>query len=388
MSKKRFRKGMHGRYHVLYPDFEESNGQFEKILLEPTPNYFQRPGDTIITAAGVGDFKFGGVDNNASIILGRDRAGLGEEESPLNFDGSSKTNSASGFSDYMGAGAIDIVVGRMAPFPTSMEGFSVGPCFRTKHDIPEVALETLAGVDPRSGEFTTSHPGYIMDAARIYISQMTSIDYNFDITSRPKMNPKDLGTNVEEEPDSRDGGHGPNAIIPYSGIMLKADKVRMHSRHDIKIVTGGESRDSQGENIVTTGGIHLIAGNKHGKNQPIPLGYNLVKCLGKIVDQIQELSKITARFAKRQQGYNDVLSRHTHLTTPGTPSCISLKAAPEGQKCSVMNFLEVQEQLDIHLKSLTEIRNTYLETPAQKSDSTKNDKKVNFYINSIYNSTN
>ena len=183
-------------------------------LHEPIPEPFERPGDEIIKSK----------TSNAQIQLGRDFA-------PTNKQKNSKSifdrEYNSGFSDHMGAGAIDIVVGRMAPFALeSLEGetITLGPSFNTSRP-PELLTKELPG---------GLHPGFCMDAARIYISQMTLMDENFNITTKIRSSHKET-----------------TEAAPTSGIMLKADVLRMHSRQDIKIVTGGprETVNSQGNSI-------------------------------------------------------------------------------------------------------------------------------------------
>ena len=137
---KKFKKGKHGKSHVDHSGFKWVNdGKYESILVEPVPDFFMRPGDGFCTAKN-----FGGFDNNASIIFGRDRSGIGETDGTTNPEtGLDDTNSSSGYSEYMGAGAIDIVVGRGAPFPVSLEGHSFGPLFKTKYDIGAVSYTHL-----------------------------------------------------------------------------------------------------------------------------------------------------------------------------------------------------------------------------------------------------
>ena len=72
-----------------------NDGRNGNSLVEPVPEYFKRSGDKVITAE---------VNNNAWIILGRDRNGIGESYT------STEKRDLSGFSDHMGAGAIDNAV--------------------------------------------------------------------------------------------------------------------------------------------------------------------------------------------------------------------------------------------------------------------------------------
>lgn len=380
---KRFVKGRHGKTHVYYrPYHERGNNGIEKILLEPVPKFFQRDGDAQITAAN-----FGGVDNNASIIFGRDRTGVGETDSPFNYDkkeSTKKTLGINSYGDYMGAGAIDIVVGRMAPFPLAMEGFSVGPMFTTSHDIKELSLETLDGQENGSN-FITQHPQFAMDAARIYISQMSSVDDTFSIAKNPKATSVNAQGQKSTELTVSSGFkfESERSLSAHSSIMIKADKVRMHSRHDIKIVTGGEAYDSQGEPIMTTGGIHLIAGNRQGKNQPIPLGYNLEACLQEVLYVTNETLKIMARFCQRQMHYNDVLASHEHMSPfgPGLMCTPSITGAPTGTHTVVHQFVGVQKQIDNLMSEIIRVRSTFLDPPTTEASNKR-------YINSVHNTTN
>ena len=365
---KRFVKGKHGKSHVQYiPFHERGNNGVEKILLEPIPKFFERDGDAIITAKN-----FGGVDNNASIIFGRDRTGIGELDSPFT---PSKTVSkkstlgANSYGDYMGAGAIDIVVGRMAPFPLAMKGFSLSPIFKLSQNISDLALETLEGT--QNGEpYEAPHPMFAMDAARIYISQMSCVDKTFDIAQNEKKS-------ESIKKDNED------VLLSHSSIMIKADKVRMHSRHDVKIVTGGEPYDSQGEPIMTTSGIHLIAGNRKNENQPIPLGYNLEQCLEEVLKISNETLKIVQRFCKRQMNYNDVLSSHEHMSPfgPGLSCTPSITGAPTGTYTVMHQFTGVTKQIDNLMSEIIRVRSFYLEPPTSSGSAKK-------YINSVYNTTN
>ena len=355
---KNFRKISNGKSHTSWPGFERgNNGQYESMLSEPVPEYFSRPGDRIIR---------GQVDNNAIIVFGRDRTGKGEVDGGYNHEkGVDETKSQSGYSDYMGAGAIDIVVGRGAPFPLQKEGFTLGPLFNTKYDILELKQETLTGQTPEG--FTADHPGYAMDAARIYISQMTNMDSNFDI--KKDIFKKTTGTITPS-----------TAKLPHSGIMAKADKIRMHAREDIKIVTGGEfeKRNSQGEPIPVAGGIHLMAQNKAGEQQPIPLGLNLIKCFEETLDRMHKTLTIMMRFSTEQAKFNETLANHKHLSPFYGIECTwSLTGKPHGVKTVVNMFRYVQSQIDKEKNNITALKATYLADTVNPN-----------HINSSYNTTN
>ena len=355
---KNFRKGLNGKYHTKWPGFERgNNGQYESLLSEPVPEYFSRPGDRILK---------GQVDNNAIIIFGRDRTGVGEVDGGYNHEkGVDETQSQSGYSDYMGAGAIDIVVGRGAPFPLEREGFTLGPLFQTKYDILELKGETLYGSNPEG--FEASHPGYAMDAARIYISQMTNMDHNFDIK-------KDILKQVKGTINQS------TANLPHSGIMLKSDKVRMHAREDIKLVTGGtkETRNSQGEMIPVAGGIHLMAQNQSGEQQPIPLGLNLINCLEETLDRVSKTLTIMMRFSTEQAKFNETLSSHRHFSPFYGVECTwSLTGKPHGMKTVTNMCRYVQSQIAKEKNNITALKSTYLVDTVSPN-----------HVNSSYNTTN
>lgn len=357
---KRFIKGTHGKSHIDYGPFVSgSNGQNETALLEPIPKYFARPGDGILTA---NDF-VPGTDNNTMIIFGRDRSGLGEVDA-IN---PKHRKSKSGYSDYMAAGAIDIVVGRVSPFPLDVEGKSWGPLFTTKEEVPELDLELLVGQDPFPGgdTFLTNHPAVVMDASRIYISQMTDVDENFDIKKNifPKSSIK-LNT---------------KARTPCSAIMIKSDKVRMHARQDIKIVTGGENEkiNSQGNEITKVGGIHLIAGNQASSQQPIPRGNNLSIAIKELSDKIDELAGIVYSFADSQMKYNRTLGDHYHQSPfYGMATSPSITAAPHSIETVLSQFTRVTTQISNLKDNIGTFQSKYLNSGAKN------------YINSKYNTTN
>lgn len=329
----------------------EYDGLGDIALKEPNPAIFLRPGDEIMMGA-----------NNTSIVLGRDHS----PQNSMTYSKSLETREYnSGFSDHMGAGAIDIVAGRMAPFALESLGgqeIVLAPSFNTSFP-PEVAPVQLVG---------GTHPGMVMDAARIYISQMTAIDENFKITKKIRS------------------GDSPSAkIAPTSGIMLKADKVRMHSRQDIKIVTGGphERWNSQGNRIKQKNGIHLIAQNGVDLDEtsqqpleipqhPMVLGDNLVECLESILDLNTQISQRMDHFVESQMRFNAIASTAFHMMP--VPSGITI---PNPQEIWA-GILATLEGLNNRLDAFkTEINNFNRRTNYLQPGSDK-------YINSKYNTVN
>jgi hypothetical protein len=329
----------------------ELDGSGDLILIEPNPEIFRRPGDDILLGT-----------NNTSIVLGRDHSpqnNMSYTKSLLDRDYSS------GFSDHMGAGAIDIVAGRMAPFALEKIGnetIALAPSFNTSFP-PEISNYPLVG---------GAHPGMVMDAARIYISQMTTIDESFKITKKIRR---------ADEPT--------NAAAPTSGIMLKADKVRVHSRQDIKIVTGGphERWNSHGNRIKQKNGIHLIAQNGiemeassevsvEIPQHPMVLGDNLVECLESILDLITQVSQRADHFVESQMRFNAITSAAFHLMP--IPSGITIPNPQEVWTGIVAILDGLNNRLDAFKTEINNFnrRTNYLEPGTNK------------YINSKYNTVN
>jgi len=220
-------------------------------------------------------------ENNSFIVLGRDRPG----------------NLYSGYGGRGGtqAGRIDLIAG-------------LGATYRHKD-----------GSYGPPNKDTIINPNFAMDAARVYISQKADIDRYMGLAEVPMQSP-----------------------AGRSAIGLKADAIRIHSRNDIKIVTGrsrfegmgkdGERLSNGGKNEVV-GTISLIAGNytddekrlsfnllrpfgkskdSRRKLQPIPKGDNLSECLGDIVRAIQELSALVGDNTSMIQKMDGALMAHTH----------------------------------------------------------------------------
>ena len=242
----------------------------------------QKPIDEAIpTYEKAGSEKIEKGKNNSFIIQGRDRPG-------------------NLYSGYGGRGAtqaarIDLIAG-------------LGSSYRSKD-----------GSYGPPNKDTIINPNFAMDAARVYISQKADIDRYMGLAEVPMQSP-----------------------AGRSAIGLKADAIRIHSRNDIKIVTGrsrfegmgkdGERLSNGGKNEVV-GTISLIAGNytddekrlsfnllrpfgkskdSRRKLQPIPKGDNLSECLGDIVRAIQELSALVGDNTSMIQKMDGALMAHTH----------------------------------------------------------------------------
>lgn len=152
-------------------------------------------------------------------------------------------------------------------------------------------------IDPESEESVYTNKNTALDAARIYISQRTDVDSNFN-----------LAEGYVGAPRAR------------SGIVLKADGIRVVAREGIKLITGTDVYNSQGVEINVLSGIDLIAGNDDTDLQPLVKGANLVLCLQDIIDQIEDINGQIQELIKIQSQTFLALGTHTHIATaPGAP---------------------------------------------------------------------
>jgi hypothetical protein len=273
--------------------------------LEPLPNFRKAPCEEI-AANG---------QNNAQIIVGRDRP--------------SSIQSGYGGRGDTQSGAMDIVVGRY---------------------IPE------NGVEDEAGDKIYVDPNFQKDSARIYISQRTDVDKNFNIVN---------------------GGVG--SSIARSGIAIKADAVRIIGREGIKLVTKTENINSLGGKISTIKGIDLIAGNKDGDLQPIVKGNNLLNYLKLLQDHISSIVGMINSLASKQIALDSALASHTHITTSAAGPGI---AAPSIELAIAATTDAVQiMSLDMPSHTLQLVNTTANEIDHLNSFGSK-------YILSKYNKTN
>tara|TARA_R110000751_G_scaffold50252_2_gene111223 strand:+ start:118 stop:1062 length:945 start_codon:yes stop_codon:yes gene_type:complete len=245
--------------------------------------------------------------NNSWVVLGRDRPSTKES----GFGGDAATQ----------CGSIDLVVGRMS----AVDG---GP-----------KSEIWAG------------PNFTSDAARIYISQKTNIDENFNLT------PGGVGLSQGK-----------------SGIALKADAVRIIARNGIKLVTGTDKKNSANNVIGSTLGIDLIAGNDEAELsgppqsfefgetnflQPLVKGENLTAALTELGVMLGDLSMRFDKFCDAQIKYNSSLQYHTHVTAMG-PTTPSLELTPMFLESNVkQNVLSASKSMP-QLKNISTWKNNYL----------------------------
>ena len=348
-----------------------ADGYGARPVFEHVPNFFKRGSDNTLSGP-----------NNTLIVMGRDR--YPEAGTEVWSQDELERNEQSGYSHHMGAGAIDIVVGRGAPFPVDTlsngKKFYLGPLYNTwqvSEDVPELKGLQL------TQDFI--HPGVFMDAARIYISQMTDVDTYFNIKSPLKTIGWPGGNKSIAKLDNRLEKPG---LAATSAILLKADKIRMHSRENIKIVTKGpfENMNSQGNFIATEDvGIHLVANNGRDVNDPskeihqhpMVLGSNLELALSDMVELIEETVRIINNVVTAQNNFNQVVANHFHLGGTG-PVVFDFFSAWSGIVTSLQLLTTGTMQNYFENINLAGWKSRYL------TDSPNNEK----YINSRYNTVN
>tara|TARA_R100000008_G_scaffold36196_1_gene20640 strand:- start:1823 stop:2746 length:924 start_codon:yes stop_codon:yes gene_type:complete len=208
-----------------------NEGTFGEPRPEAVPNYIQTESEHVISNK-----------NNSWIVLGRDRP----------------RGIASGYGGRgdTGAASIDLCVGRMSANPIS--DAYVDPNFRT-------------------------------DAARIYISQKTDVDENFNLTEGT------LGMSETK-----------------SAVAIKADGVRIIAREGIKLVTTTDSLNSQGGRVKSLGNIDLIAGNNTEFLEPAVKGKQLANMLRKLLQQVSDLTENMNGFLTSQMAFNSAMGSHIH----------------------------------------------------------------------------
>ena len=306
------------------PPAAGSRGQMGEPLDEEYPHVILAEADVAL---------FG--SNNTSIVLGRDRPG------------SLNTGYGHGLEPHTGAGAIDIVVGRMAPYPKR---------YMNSRDKPGFKEKLL--VNPMFNQDIDDQGRVIMDAARIYVSQKADIDKYFNI-------------------NTGDGTRGIGNIETKSAIGMKADAVRIIARSGgIKLVTQerglGDSVFSAANVVKEPRGIDIIAGNEVKFLQPMVMGDNLRAFLVQILDAISNVVGTTADIESQLLSLSNTLMFHTHpqvgpangVPTAFSPEVAAACVAIAAQGVSKTLFSVFAEKWDTN-----SLRTNYLERGSPRETS-------------------
>ncbi len=199
------------------------------------------------------------------------------------------------------------------------------------------------------------NPNFHEDACRIYISQRTDIDKNFNLVG---------------------GAYGSSENM--SGIGIKADSVRIISRDTLKLfssvhpelsIPGDDGRIRKSYGIK---GIELIAGNSvtNGLNndmQPIPKGENLRIAIKELAKLVFDTISILHTFATIQSDFNDVVGNHTHIENfQALTTTQSFSLIPQGKKTSFNMFQKIFGQCNIFTSNYMTYKTKYLQSASKK----------------------
>ena len=231
----------------------------------------------LLTDEKISNTSIGSVKNGSYIIMGADKYHETDEVGMYNSE-------TSGPFSNPDAGSIDLFVG----------------INKLNTSYPESSSEYD---EEGKQEAVYLSSDFSKDAARIYISEKASPDLYFDLEEY-KYSP---------------------ANWDLSSVCLLADAVRIVGRNSVKIVTRERGAiNSVGDASFAAGGIHLIAGNRPDKLQPIPLGINLITYLEKKDKMYNETLDIL-RETISQEIFQiwQFLALHTHIASgPGSPTAI------------------------------------------------------------------
>jgi len=158
---------------------------------------------------------------------------------------------------------------------------------------------------------------------------------------------------------------------------MKADNIRFVAREGIKLVTGTDEQNSQGEKATRIHGIDLLAGNDDTELQPMVKGDNLKDALDDMAKQIEQLNGLLNNLVVTQIQLNQAIASHIHTSAPpGSPTSPSPGLASVVPQTTSQMLTKVQRGLVNQRYNLQVYRDKYLSGSRDT------------YINSSYNNTN
>ena len=170
------------------------------------------------------------------------------------------------------------------------------------------AIDIIAGIGGRlsrsqdsAGNELLTNKNTALDSARVYLTQLGDIDAAFNIAS---SSPKSI------------------AASNCSGVVIKADVVRLVGRQNIKLVTGTDTFSAVGANAAPDlGGVELIGGNDPTTLEPMVMGDKLVEFLRHVMDMINGVKDDLVQFQMEYIADQLVDMLHFHITAagPSTP---------------------------------------------------------------------
>ena len=277
---------VHKRVASADPSSTDASGILNDAMREGVPQFINAGCEKVVKGA-----------NNSWIVFGRDRPG----------------SRASGYGGkgHTHCGALDLVVGRMG----------------------RRAIERY-----ESGERAMCDPDFTRDSCRIYLSQKTDIDTNFNLVagSMPRSKAK-------------------------SAIGIKADAVRIIGREGIKLVTRTDRENSQTSESKSVYGIDLIAGNDDEGLEPIVKGKKLVAALQQLVLHVDKLNGIVDNMLMIQMQFNSVLTCHFHQSPLfGLPTSPSIPVIPIGISTMINHLVQTKMSLVMNKMNLQTFKANYI----------------------------
>jgi len=305
-----------------YGKIINSSITYRNAFLEPVPRITKRVGDTVIQGS-----------NNTAIILGTSR---GWTKEAADF-----SNSNASTSPQQGSGTVDIVTGRARWIGSGIDRTSPETYTNERLFTESLKDGLRRGISQNPAE---GDPDFYNDAARIYISMLSSADVDFSLESSLPTSLAISGKEVSR--------------TASSSITVKADDVRLVARQDlekeingsIKIVKEGDSSsDAASIMLLPDGTIQMSAlkfiigrGEEDGGAADGPEGDDNIEKLQPYVKykQLEDLLKAIMADIK---SFCDTLSTHT---TPGygAPSpqinqaASSLKSAMGSREGEIVNL--------------------------------------------------
>jgi len=241
-------------------------------------------------------------------------------------------------------------------------------------DIVAGRLGFQARKKDSEGNINYVDPNFKLDAARVYLSQQSNVDYFFGLAEGTVGNTSQLA--------------------PRSTVALKADTVRLIARENIKLITKTDWKNSQGGELNNTCqqafGINLIAMNDDRDIQPLVKGDNLKQCLKEIAASIHELSGLFSNFVQYDRDLTTEILKHQHYSPFfGILTAPAIDMVPRGVESLINKITNVETQLKLHMQKLLATQQNFLEAPGGAvSVKGSGDNAVDQDILSKYNHTN
>lgn len=218
--------------------------------------------------------------------------------------------------------------------------------------IPAATIDLCAGhmgsyardTDDR-GEQLQYNPNFQVDAARVYISELTNIDENMKLPA---------------------GSLGERTMTSAVAIMADAINIQSKGEGGIKIAAYPTNRDSQGQKNLKNPGIDLMVGDGEDQ-QPLVKGDNLIELLKEMSKEIDDLRGTQEQFVRLQGNFNDKLMAHNH-NSPfwGLVSTPSFSVLFEGFKQCFQRVADVETGMIFSIVNKETGNNNYFNPVQEK----------------------